>query len=57
MIKEKLKILLKMASMTTQQQTPTKPGKVEKKTNYLDTFCGKGESRIMFRSVNKIGAV
>ena len=48
MNKEKLKNLVKMATMKS-VPIPTKPGIVQKKTNYLDTFCGAEESRIMFR--------
>ena len=48
MNKEKLKNLLKMATIKT-VPIPTKAGLVQKKTNYLDTFCGAEESRIMFR--------
>ena len=48
MIEEKLKNLLRMATMKN-IPTPDKPGQQEKKTNYLDTFCGSEESRIMFR--------
>ena len=48
MNKEKLKKLVKMATMKS-VPIPTKPGIVHKKTNYLDTFCGAEESRIMFR--------
>ena len=49
MNKEKLKILLKMASMMSNQQ-PNKPGPTQKKTFHMDMFSGTGESRIMFRS-------
>ena len=48
MIKERLKKLLKMATMKN-VPIPNKPGQPEKKTNYLDTSGGAEESTIMMR--------
>ena len=49
MNKENLKKVLRMTTIKT-IPIPTKtPGLGQKKTNYLDTFCGNEESRIMFR--------
>ena len=49
MNKENLKKVLKMATVKTIPIPNKPPGLGQKKTNYLDTFCGAEESRIMFR--------